>query len=829
MKALTRTQVWLALSLLLLVISSCAAPREDEVAPPALETEAVLPSGFEDALVAKVARPTALAFTPDGRMLVTTQAGQLRVYENGALRAEPLLDLKPKLCTDSERGLLGVAVDPNFAANGFVYLFYTFNKFGSCERNAPKAPVNRVARFTLSGDAAGGERVLLDNIPSPNGNHNGGDLHIGKDGLLYVSVGDGGCDYLGDSGCAGENDASRDTNTLLGKVVRITRDGGVPAGNPFRGADSARCDAGNARPGKVCQETYARGLRNPFRLAFDPNSSGTRFFINDVGQNTREEIDLGQAGADYGWNLREGTCKNGGGDCGTPTEGFTDPVFDYARASKGVFNGCGSITGGAFVPNGVWLSTFGGAYLFSDYVCGKIFALKKANGGYNASVFASGLGSSSAVHLSFGPYKGAQALFYTSYADGGEVRRVAYRGSGNKAPQAALSATPTSGTAPLTVRFDASGSRDPEGGALLYRWTFGDGTSSDGAARRNVSHTYQANGTYTATLTVRDPQGAEGRATVRIGVGNTPPEARITAPGKDARFGVGERIVLRAEATDAEDGALSGDRLSWTALLHHNNDHTHPYLGPTTGREVSLTMPAPEDLAATSGSFLEVRLTATDSGGLSRTVSRNLYPVKVGVTFRTEPTGLELKVNGETFKAPQTLTSWKGYELHVSAPDQRVAGKRATFRAWSDGGAASHTILTPAAAKSYTASFRVEAAQAVTGLTLINAETGRPIAGFDPIPDGATFNLSALPTRRLSIRADTNPGRVGSVRFTLDGEIYQLENNAPYALAGNRGSTYYPWTPSLGSHTLSVTPYSASGGRGSAGTAKTVGFKVVER
>ena len=822
-----RPPVWLTLLFLAGIFLSCAAPRGDEVAP--VEPQARLPGGFEDAPVAKVARPTALAFAPDGRLLITTQAGRLRVFENGALRSTPALDLRTRLCTDSERGLLGVAVDPDFASNGFIYLFYTLNKFGSCERNTPKAPVNRVSRFTMSGNTAGGERVLLDNIPSPNGNHNGGDLHVGKDGLLYVSIGDGGCDYRGDSGCAGENDASRDTNTLLGKVVRITRDGGIPAGNPFRGANSARCNAGNARPGRACQETYARGLRNPFRMAFDPDASGTRFFINDVGQNAREEVNLGRAGADYGWNVREGTCENGGGDCGAPPAGFTNPAFEYARASSDIFTGCGSITGGAFVPGNAWPDTFGGAYLFSDYVCGKIFALKKTKEGYRASVFASGLGSSSAVHLTFGPHGGTQALYYTSYAEGGGVRRIAYTGARNGAPEAAVSATPTSGDAPLTVRFDASGSRDPEGAALSYRWAFGDGTSSgDAAAGERVSHTYRAKGAYTATLTVRDPQGAEGSATVRISVGNTPPEVRITAPGENARFGVGEKIVLRAEATDAEDGALAGSRLVWTALLHHNNDHTHPYLDKTSGREVSLTMPAPEDLAAASGSFLEVRLTATDSGGLSRTVSRNLYPAKVDVTFRTEPAGLELEVNGDTFRAPRTFTSWEGYKLNVSAPDQRAAGGAATFRAWSDGGAASHTVTTPAAAKSYTASFHVKT-QAVTSLTLINAETGEPVAGFDPIPDGATLDLSALPTRRLSVRADTSPSRVGSVRFTLDGKSFRLENNAPYALAGNRGSTYYPWTPSLGSHTLSVTPYSASGGKGTAGTAKTVAFRVTAK
>jgi glucose/arabinose dehydrogenase len=135
------------------------------------------------------------------------------------------------------------------------------------------------------------EKVLIDNIPSPNGNHNAGDLSFGKDGYLYVSVGDGGCDYKGDSGCGGSNDASRDRDILLGKVLRITRDGQIPSTNPYTGTTSARCNlTGRTDPGKTCQETFAWGLRNPFRFAFDPNATGTRFFINDVGQNTCSKL-----------------------------------------------------------------------------------------------------------------------------------------------------------------------------------------------------------------------------------------------------------------------------------------------------------------------------------------------------------------------------------------------------------------------------------------------------------------------------------------------------------------------------------------------------------
>ena len=352
-----------------------------------------LPAGFQGSLVASLPMPTALAFTPDGRLLMTTQRGQLRVYQQETLLPTPALDLASSLCTNSERGLLGVAVDPAFATNRYIYLYYTFNKFTSCPSNTASSPVNRVSRFTLQDNntiSRASELVLIDNIPSPNGNHNGGDLHIGRDGFLYVSVGDGGCDYMGDSGCAGANNAARDQHVLLGKVLRITTTGGIPASNPYQGSDSVRCSAGRGQPGQKCQETFAWGLRNPFRLAFDPNASGTRFFINDVGQNAWEEINEGRAGADYGWSTREGHCANGStSNCGTPPSGMVNPIFDYAHS-----NGCASITGGAFVPSGIWASAYEGSYLFSDYVCGVIFRLTRSSSGtYSRTTFASGLGS----------------------------------------------------------------------------------------------------------------------------------------------------------------------------------------------------------------------------------------------------------------------------------------------------------------------------------------------------------------------------------------------------------------------------------------------------
>jgi len=411
-----------------------------------------LPPGFTDALVASVGAPTAFAFTPDGRLLVARQAGELRVIVGGSLLPAPALTLP--VCSNSERGLLGVAVDPQFAVNGHIYLYYTFDKFGSCASNVATSPVNRISRFVLPASSfinPSTEVVLVDGIPSPNGNHNGGDLQFGKDGYLYASVGDGGCYYQG-SRCSGPNPAARELNAPLGKILRIARDGSIPPDNPFVGAGTARCNQGPAPVGTACQEVFAFGLRNPFRIAFDPNATGTRFFIDDVGQSAWEEIDVAAAGADYGWNQREGPCVVGSTtSCGAPPAGMTNPIFAYRRdvpVPGTSVTGCATITGGAFVPNGLWPAPYGGAYLFGDFACGSLFRLDAS--GSSATAFATGLGGGTPVSVAFGPSGASQALYYTSYAAGGQIRKISYSGAG-------IACTPSATTHCLTAnRFAVS-------------------------------------------------------------------------------------------------------------------------------------------------------------------------------------------------------------------------------------------------------------------------------------------------------------------------------------------------------------------------------------
>jgi glucose/arabinose dehydrogenase/PKD repeat protein len=639
-------------------------------------------------------------------------------------------------------GVLGVAVDPDFgtASNNYVYLYYTFKKFGVCPNETANSnnPVNRVSRFVMSGDTINpsSEEVLIDNIPSPRNAHNAGDLSFGKDGYLYVTVGDGRCDYTGDSGCAGQNDASRDPHVLLGKVLRITRDGGIPATNPYTDTDSDRCNSGGTDVGKKCQETFASGLRNPFRFAFDPNASGTRFFINDVGQGAWDEVDQGKAGADYGWNLCEGThdnpARDGSVNCSAAP--YTPPIHEYSHNT-----GCSAITGGAFVPNGAWPAAYDNSYLYGDYVCGKIFELKpKSGGGFTQNEFASGLGQGGPIDMAFGPHGAGQALYYTTAAAGGEVRRIAHTTNANRPPTAVVTANPTSGQLPLTVDFDGSTSNDPDAADTLsaYLWDFDDGSPTETTTTPTTSHTYSTKGTYTASLRVRDNHGAlSDPATVRIDAGNEAPTPVIESSPADLLFKVGQQITLSGSATDSEDGQLLGQSLKWEVLRHHTapNSHTHPYFSGT-GTNLTFQAPEPEDLASTgAGNYLEVRLTATDSNGLSKTVTQEVQPKRVDVSFGTNPSGLSVQINGETFTVPKTLLSWEGYTLNVNAPSpQTLSGSSYVFSSWSDGGAQSHDIVTGATLSTYTATFTATS-QACTKTGTSNSETITGTSGADVI------------------------------------------------------------------------------------------------
>jgi glucose/arabinose dehydrogenase len=784
-----------------------------------------LPSNFTDAQVTLVSAPTAIAFTPDGRMLIASQGGSLRVFKTGALVATPALTFNasatganPKICQGGEQGLLGVAVDPAFASNRFVYLYYTARNGSTCGAanytaanlddgtpdgvySAFNRKANRVSRFVLgtAGSAdvidPATEVVLVDRMPARGTNHNAGDVHFGKDGFLYISIGDGGTDYSGGTpGSGGGNDAARDKHVLTGKILRITRDGDVPPSNPFFANGARRCNlTGATTVGQHCEETFAWGLRNPFRFAMDPNTAGnaTRFYINDVGQNAFEEVNESQAGADYGWNCREGRHDNNtGGPCSPRPSGMVDPVYEYPRGTipGTTVSGCSSITGGAFVPNGVWPAAYDGTYLLADYVCGamlRIPANSTPTGALpNAFAFVTGLGGSSATSLRFGPdgASGGVALYYTSYLSGGQIRKITYGGSG--APTvSALTANPSSGSLPLNVNFTATAS-DPNGDPLTYFWNFGDATSVT-TTTPSTAHVYPNAGVFVATVSVRDSNGnasaTAANATVRAG--NAPPGALITSPSTGYLFSVGESVTLTATATDPEDGALADAALSWQVLLHHAN-HTHPVLATTTGNNIVFTTPAPEDLAAAAVSYLEIILTVTDSGGATTVLSQSIMPRKVALTFAATPqpaaSTARLTVNVATQLVPgasgNTVTGWAGWALPVTVRDQNRGVNGLRFSSWSDGGGRTHNFIVPSTASAVlTANFTV--GSFVASLDIDND------GSVEPATDAILllrhlFGVrgAALTQTALGSNAERNASTISAYISSL-GNAFDIDNN----------------------------------------------------
>jgi glucose/arabinose dehydrogenase/PKD repeat protein len=714
------------------------------------------PPGFVDELVATLNPhdiPTGIALTPDGRVLITLQTGQLRIVQNGALLPTPALNLAGAICTDGERGLQSVAVDPGFAANSRIFVYYTApNASGSC---SGAVATNRVVRYTLANNVAQNPTPILTEIPTGGGFHNGGDLQFGADGMLYVSTGDGGS-ALGGGPNAINNDNARYPSLLLGKILRIAPDGSIPADNPYANAPGAVVCGGAPwnKNGGACKEVFATGLRNPFKIAF---KHGTNVFhINDVGQNHWEEINLGQSGADYGWNLREGPCPAGsGGNCTGAPPALSAPIHSINHS-----NGFCSITGGAFA-NAIWPAPYADSYFFGNYCDRTIYRLVPAAGGaYTREAFHAAPGSGGTVALRFDPP--TQSLYY-SLADNfsvdgvpGVVRRIRSTVVTNRPPNAVASAAPFSGNAPVAVAFSAAGSGDPDGDTVTYLWTFGDGAAQSTAP--NPVHTYTQNGRYTATLVLSDTAGALSNiATVVLNIGNAPPQPQIIAPGDPATFAVGDQLTLSGAAIDPEDGSLAGAALSWNVILHHvpennpGNRHTHPFFSGTGSAVTLPTMPGPEDLTAARFGYFEIQLTATDSAGQQRTITRTLQPRLGSVTLQSAPPGLVLSVNEAAGSTPLTVTTWHGMNLQVAAASSQILGGQTyQFGAWSDNGAATHAFIAPPGAMTLTASYSPVALPTATPPAIPTA-TAMPPANQNTLVSEA----EALPIRApIAISAD---------------------------------------------------------------------------
>ncbi len=679
---------------------------------------ATYPGGFSEVMVAGgLNAPISLEFAPDGRLFVTEKGGTLRIIKNGILNPVPFATIA--VDASIERGLLGVTIDPDFDTNHFVYIHYV-----RCCVNGQ--PVGRVSRLTASWNnpdvmEPGSEKILIDNIPSQSGIHDGGELHMGDDKKLYVAVGDGGFAFA---------DNSQNLTNLAGKILRINTDGTIPADNPFVGQ-------ANIRP-----EIYAYGLRNPFSFSIEPGTG--RVFLNEVGWNSWEEINVLVKGGNYGWPQCEGACNR---------PGLIDPLYQYDH------NFGHSVTGGAFYHGTAYPAQYNGDYFFADYTYGFIKALDFLNGN---TVTSFGEGVNSPVNLKLGP----DGLIYYVSIYSGTVNKVQYQPQIPPPPPGAgnglygiyfnnkdLAGNPVLSRTDSTVNFDWGGG-SPSGNVntdlFSARWT------GQVLPQYSEPYTFTVKGDDGVRLYVNnqlvvdrfvDQAPTETSGTIQLQAGQKyairleyyeslggamvqlfwqspsqfkqiipqsqlfaqlpgqAPLGTIVSPVNNATYNAGDTINYSATAADPEDGVLPDSAFSWSIIFHHDQ-HTHPFLGPIKGVKSGSFSPSTTS-EPSANTWYEVQLTVTDSSGQTHQSSRMVYPNKSNLKFETNIPGLNLTIDNQTQVTPYNLTAVVGFQRSISAPlVQTLNGKNYEFVSWSDNGAASHTVLTPDVDTTYTATYK---------------------------------------------------------------------------------------------------------------------------
>lgn len=733
------------------------------VALPAAHEAAALPTGFTDTVaIGGLTAPTGAAFAPDGRVFIAEKSGIVKVFDSLAdPTATVFADLRTQTQDFWDRGLLGLAVDPQFPTRPYVYVLYSYDAVpgGTAPRWGDTCPTppgatdqgclitGRLSRLTMgAGGVATSELPLITDWCQQYPSHSIGTVTFGPDGALYVGGGDGASFNFADYGQVGNPCADppspAGTNltaptarggalrsqsvrrpagepvTLDGTVLRVNPDtgAGMP-GNPFAGSADA-----NAR------RVIAYGLRNQFRFGFRPGTN--ELWVGDVGWNVWEEINRIPNATDavaenFGWPCYEGTATQSGYDGANLTQceslysgaGQTAPHYAYNHSAKVVPTdpcptGGSSISGIAF-ENGTsnYPAAYAGALFFADSSRGCVWAMRLgANGQPNpAAIEPFVTGVNAPVQVLIGP---GGDLFYVALG-AGQLRRVSYPNGANRPPVAVATATPSSGPAPLTVQFDASGSTDPDAGDTLnYAWDLdGDGQYDDSTAV-NPSRVYGTAAQITVGLRVADQDGASGFTTVTVTVGNPPgenPVPVINTPTAALRWHVGQTVPFSGQATDPQDGPLPASALSWKLAIQHcsaqGSCHEHVvqnYPGVASGSFVAPDHEYP--------SYLELTLTATDSTGRTGSRTLRLDPQTVQLTFTSNPSQVMLTVGGASQRTPFSRTVIAGSTNSVSAPSpQNVPPLNLRYRyaSWSDGGAQSHNVVAPAAGATYQANYQL--------------------------------------------------------------------------------------------------------------------------
>jgi glucose/arabinose dehydrogenase len=833
-----------------------------------------LPSGFQEQIVfSGLSSPVDLEFAPDGRVFVAEKGGRIKVFDDLADTTPTVFaDLSANVHNQWDRGLLGLALAPDFPASPYVYVLYTYdappgqtapvwNDVCANANDGRCVVTGRLSRLAASGNTmTGGEQVLLHDWCQQFPSHSIGDIAFGADGMLYVAAGDGASFSAVDYGqlpsgaptnpCA---DPANEGGALRSQDIRTAGDetqldGTLLRLDPATGAAAA----GNPNIASADPDTrriVANGLRNPFRITMRPGTDEA--WISDTGWNTWEEVNRvvnPTAGVtNLGWPCWEGGARQSGYDsanlpiCETlytaPAGTHTLPFVAWNHASKLVAGeacptGSSSSTGVAFYPaaGGPYPAEYNGAVFFADYSRRCVWAsLPSTPGGLpdpaNLRTFVSD--AASPVDLEVGP---GGELYYADL--GGTVRRVRYF-PGNQPPTAVLETSSTQGPTPLTVTFDGTGSTDPDPadeGRLRYAWDFTDDGVTDSTSP-TATFTYGTAGSYTARLTVTDTLNATGTSTVTITPGNDAPTAVIDTPAASTTWKVGDTIAFSGHATDPQQGTLPATSLDWDLVMHHcstpDNCHEHAIRGWTGVASGSFEAPDHE-----YPSYLELRLVATDQDGLTHAVTRRLDPKTVDLTFDTVPSGLQLTVGSSSGTTPFSRTVIQGSTNSVSAPSPQGSS---TFASWSDGGAQTHIVTAPTAATTYTATYTAAPAPQRIGYTQVGAslDTGdmnhmngsRFVTGSEPatVTSMSVYLKAVQPAPnnqyQLAIYADSNGSPGARVATSTSGTLAANSwNTRPITAALAANTPYWLMYNTNGDNNMSFDAGTANQGAWSAST-----------
>ncbi|PZO21115.1 MAG: hypothetical protein DCF25_05570 [Leptolyngbya foveolarum] len=629
------------------------------------------PSYRDELVVSGLVAPISMAALPDGRMLILEKFGTIRITDprTSVPISSPFLTI-PNVDSQGERGLLDITLDPDFESNGHFYVLYSSEATNRLQ----------VSRFTVGQDGhtdhahASTEQVVWQDkftLSSTREFHQGGGLDFGPDGKIYVSLGD-----------RKQPNATQTLDNTAGKILRINRDGSIPTDNPFYDGNGSNLD-----------EIWAYGNRNPFRARWDEPTG--RFFIGDVGGNVqavaREEINLGKAGANYGWPGYEGVSNQ---------PGLTDPLFSYDHKDVDPFGG--SIVGGMVYRGNQFPEALQGAYFFGDFVQGWIRYLRFDEFGniidadptttkidaYELTSSTGNIGNDfdsgnqfltgSLVALEEGT---DGAIYYLNIYEG-ELKRIVYEsGVGNRAPTISqASADVTQGGNPLTVSFAAVAS-DLDNDPLTYTWLFGDENQATGA---DVNHVYSSAGSYKATLMVSDGTTTAHSTPITIHVGQ-PPEAAISSHADGYLFRAGDRVSFVGDGSDS-DGTLTDDSYEWAVRFMHN-EHFHPVISDQTGSTFVFNIPDSGHSFADETGF-EVVLTVTDADGLTDTEIIKIRPDKVDLSVLSNLGGGVSYVldEDETFSGSFTYDTAINFKHQLKASETVVYdGIQYAFNSWSNG------------------------------------------------------------------------------------------------------------------------------------------------